>query len=101
MITKIFVARLKKDLWRLAIFSLVTVVIWLILSTYRILNRSQVTPDIKKQLQPLTSSLELDTMDQVTQRIKTPETDWGSLGQTAPLLVVEEATQSATSSAQP
>jgi len=90
MMTKIYAAKLKHDLLRLAVFSLITVVIWLSLVTYRALTKSQVNPDVKKQLTPLTSSLELDTMDQVSQRLKAPAIDWDSLGQTALVVVVEE-----------
>ena len=90
MMTKLYAAKLKHDLLRLAIFSLITAVVWLGLVTYRALNKSQVKPDVKKQLTPLTSSLELDTMDQVSQRLKAPAIDWDSLGQTALLVVVEE-----------
>ena len=95
MMTKIFAAKVKKDLFRLAVFSLITIVIWLGLVTYRTLTQSQIKPDVKKQLEPLTASLALDTMDQVNQRLKTPAVDWSSLSQTAPVLVVEEATASA------
>lgn len=94
--TKIFAQRLKKDLLRLSILSLVTMVVWLALVTYRTLTRSQVNPDVKKQLTPLTASLELDTMNQVKNRFKAPAVDWDSIGQTAPVLVVEKT---ATSSA--
>lgn len=100
--TKIYANRLKRDLLHLAVFSLITVVIWLGLVTYRALTKSQVKPDVKKQLTPLTSSLELDTMNQVSQRLKAPAIDWDSLGQTVPVVVVEaeEATQSASVSGQ-
>ncbi len=98
--TKIYANRLKRDLLRLAVFSLITVVIWLGLVTYHALTKSQVKPDVKKQLTPLTSSLELDTMNQVSQRLKAPAIDWDSLGQTVPLVVLEEATQSASVSGQ-
>jgi hypothetical protein len=100
MITKIYAARLKKDLLRLAVFSLITVIVWLGMVTYRTLNKPQVKPDVKKQLEPLTSSLALDTMDQVSQRFQAPAIDWNSLGQTAPVIVVEEATESASISGQ-
>lgn len=94
MMTKIFAARIKKDLLRLAVFSLITVVIWLGLVIQRTLTRSLIKPDVKKQLEPLTASLALDTMDQVNQRLKTPAIDWSSLGQAAPGFVVEEASPS-------
>lgn len=103
MMTKLYAVKLKHDLLRLAVFSLITAVIWLGLVTYRALNKSQVKPDVKKQLTPLTSSLELDTMDQVETRLKAPAIDWNSLGQTAPAIVVEqveEATESASASGQ-
>ena len=82
MITKIYVQRLKKDLLRLAIFSLITVMIWLGLATHRALTKSQIKPDVKKQLEPLTPSLALDTMEQVKSRLETPPIDWVLLGPT-------------------
>jgi len=94
MMTKIFAARIKKDLLRLAVFSLITVVIWLGLVTYRTLTQPLIKPDVKKQLEPLTASLALDTMDQVNQRLKTPAIDWSSLSQAAPVFLVEEASPS-------
>lgn len=100
MITKLYVNKLKRDLRRLAVMSLITVVVWLLFSTYRVLTRPQVKPDVKKQLTPLTASLDLDTMDQVKTRLVTPAIDWNSLGQTAPVFVVSEATESASVAAQ-
>lgn len=87
MMTKIYANRLKKDLLNLAVFSLITVVVWLGLVTYRTLTKSQVKPDVKKQLEPLTASLALDTMDQVKQRLKTPAIDWSSLGPATPATI--------------
>lgn len=78
MMTKIFAQRIKKDLWRLALLSLITVLVWLALVTYRTLSHSQVTPDVKKQLSPLTATLELDTMDQIKNRLQAPAIDWAS-----------------------
>ncbi|OIN90031.1 hypothetical protein COW80_00745 [Candidatus Beckwithbacteria bacterium CG22_combo_CG10-13_8_21_14_all_01_47_9] len=82
MITKIYAQRLKKDLMRLAIFSLITVVIWLGLATHRSLTKSQIKPDVQKQLEPLTASLELDTLEQVKSRPETPPIDWILFGPT-------------------
>lgn len=96
MMTKIYANRLKKDLLRLAIYSLITIVIWLGLVTYRTLTRPQVTPDVKKQLEPLTASLALDTMDQVKQRLKTPAIDWNSFGQVKPATISAQNDKSKT-----
>ena len=87
MMTKIYAGRLKKDLFRLSIFSLITLILWLGLVTYRTLTQSQVKPDVKKQLEPLTASLALDTMDQVKQRLKTPAIDWNSFSQVKPATI--------------
>lgn len=89
MMTKIFAQKLKRDLFRLSILSLVTIVIWLILVTYRTLTQSQVKPDVKKQLQPLTANLELDTMEQVKTRLEAPAIDWQSINQATPIDLVE------------
>lgn len=91
MITKIYTQRMKKDLLRLAVLSLITAVVWLGVSTYRTLRRPQVAPDVKKLLQPLTTTLPLDTMDQVNQRHKAPAIDWDQLGQTGNILVATGA----------
>lgn len=99
MMTKIFAQRIKHDLWRLALISLITVVVWLGLVTYRTLTKPQVAPDVKKQLSPLTASLELDTMEQSKLRLIAPAIDWSALGQTASVLVVNQATESASPSA--
>lgn len=81
MITKLYSSRIKKSLLQIAVFSLITVVVWLAMSTYRTLAKPQVPPDVKKQITPLTASLELDTIDQINERLETPAVDWSSVGQ--------------------
>jgi hypothetical protein len=79
MITKLYEQRLKKDLSRLAILSLITVVIWIIIAVYRALNKSQITPDVKKQILPLTTSIDLDTMELIKNRVIVTEANWANL----------------------
>lgn len=88
MMTKIYADRLKKNAFRMAVLSLITVLIWLVMATQRALTRSQVKPDVKKQLEPLTTSLPLDTIDQINQRLIVPPVDWQSLGRAEVVLVV-------------
>lgn len=71
--------RWQKDLFRLAIFTLITVAIWIGFNTYRSLTASQIAPEVKKQLTPLTPTLDIDTMEKIKQRQLTPPADWGSL----------------------
>lgn len=87
MMTKIYADRMKKDLLRLAVFSLITVIIWLALAVHRSLTRTQIPPDVKKQLTPLTASLDLDTMNQVNQRMIIPPADWNSISQAETVLL--------------
>jgi hypothetical protein len=100
MISKIFANKIKKDFFRLAILSLVIVLIWLAMTTYRALNKSQTPPDVKKQLLPLTTSLPLDTIDQVAARLQSPPIDWGSLNLVAPEILVVAPAQVSTGSAE-
>lgn len=102
MITKIYANRVRRDFFRLAILSLIIVVIWLVMATYRSLNRSQTPADVKKQLQPLTTTLPLDTIEQMAGRLDSPPIDWGSLNLAAPEILVEKqiSTNSASLSGQ-
>jgi hypothetical protein len=98
MISKIYVTKIKKEFLRLAILSLIIVLIWLAMTTYRALNKSQTPPDVKKQLLPLTTSLPIDTIEQVAGRLDSPPIDWGSLNLAAPEILVVEPAQESTSS---
>jgi hypothetical protein len=80
MITKIIANRARRDMLRLSVISLVVIVLWLISTTYRALNQSQIPPDVKKQLSPLTTSLPLDTIEQIGNRLTTPAIDWSAAG---------------------
>jgi len=87
--------RVKKDFFKLAILTLITTVIWLGMVTYKALTKSQIKPEVKKQLTPLTSTLDLDTMEQISQREIVPPADWNSLKPGSPEnLLVPEASQS-------
>lgn len=92
MISKLYEEHLRKDLSRLAVLSLVTVVIWISVSVYKTLNKSQLAPDVKKQILPLTTSIDLDTMEAIKQRQTVPPADWNSLGssQTVDILLPPE-----------
>lgn len=79
MISKLYEERLRHDLSRLAILTLVTVVIWIGVSVYQALNKSQLAPDVKKQILPLTTSIDLDTMEEIKQRQTVVTADWTSL----------------------
>ena len=89
MISKLYEERLRHDLARLAILSLITVVIWIGVAVYQALNKSQLAPDVKKQILPLTTSIDLDTMESIKQRQTVLPADWTSLqpAQTAELLL--------------
>lgn len=79
MISKLYEERLRHDLSRLAILTLVTVVIWIGVAVYQALNKSQLAPDVKKQILPLTTSIDLDTMEEIKQRQTVVTADWTRL----------------------
>jgi len=79
MIGALYEEKLRKDLFRLSILTLITTVIWIGISTYRALSKSEVKPKTKQQLIPLTPSIDLDTMEKIKQRRQAPEMAWESL----------------------
>jgi len=99
MISQWYEIRLKKDLFRLAIVTLITVVFWVGMTTYKALNTSKVNVSVSRQIKSLTPSIDLDTMNDVAQRQIVPQEDWASIKLVAPeILVIPElnASQSAT-----
>ena len=71
--------RLRKGLFRLSILTLVTVIVWIAVVVYQMLTKSQVEPDVKKAIAPLTPVINLDTMEKLKQRQSTPAINWDSL----------------------
>ncbi len=95
MLTKLYEQRLRRDLFRLSIVTIITVVIWIGLSTYRSLSKSKVSPKVAKQIKPLTASIDLDTMDKIKSRQKIEAVDWNKLQPQLPdSFVLLEATKS-------
>jgi hypothetical protein len=101
MITALYEKKLRGDLFKLSILTLVTVLLWVGVATYKALSKSQVKPDVKKQLIPLTPTVDLDTMESIKQRRQVPLAAWKSIqpGLPGDLLMLEEP--AATSSAEP
>lgn len=98
MIAEIYEKKLRKDLFILSVCTLATVVIWIGLTIYWNLTKSRVNPDVKKQILPLTPTIELDTMESIKQRLLVPEASWSSikLKPVVPVIIeVPEATESA------
>lgn len=95
MITKTYEHRLKKNMFRVAILSTITVIIWLGITTYHSLTQSQISPEVKKQLLPLTTSLPVDTINQINQRTIAPEIDWDKINQGDLLMVDKNISSSA------
>ena len=79
MISQIYEKRLRRDLFRLSIVTLATVVFWIGITIYKGLTKDQVTGEVKKQILPLTPSLDLDTMNNIERRLVVPRDDWNSL----------------------
>jgi hypothetical protein len=80
MISKLFEQKLKRDLLRIAVLTVITVLIWIGLTTYWAFKKSQIKPEVQRQLVPLTPSLDLDTMENIKQRQPVTAQDWKSLG---------------------
>lgn len=79
MLTKLYEERLRRDIFKLAVISLITVLIWVGVGTYRALTKSESKPNLKKQIKPLTADLPVDTMEKITGRQQIVEADWNSL----------------------
>lgn len=105
MITALYEKKLRGDLFKLSILTLVTVLLWVGVATYKALSKSQVKPDVKKQLVSLTPTVDLDTMESIKQRRQVPLAAWKSIqpGLPGDLLMLEEpaATSSAEAEASP
>lgn len=95
MLTKLYEQRLKKGLFRLSIVTMITVVIWIGLGTYRSLTKTKIDSKTASQIKPLTPSIDLDTMDRIESRHKIEAVDWSKLKPQLPdSLVLQEATPS-------
>lgn len=91
MISKLYEQKIKKDLLRLAVLTVIVVIIWIGLAVYSSFKQSQIKPEVIKQLSPLTPSLDLDTMESVKQRQQVLPENWSGL---IKVLEVPEATAS-------
>lgn len=95
MLTKLYEQRLRKGLFRLSIITIVTVVIWIGLGTYRSLTKIKIDSKTARQIKPLTPSIDLDTMDRIEGRHKIEAVDWSKLQPQLPdSLVLLETTPS-------
>lgn len=95
MLTKLYEQRLRGGLFRLSIVTIVTVVIWIGLGTYRSLTKTKINTKTARQIKPLTPSIDLDTMDKIESRHKIEAVDWSKLQPQLPdSLVLQEATPS-------
>ncbi len=89
MISKMYEKRLRGDFFRLSIMSLVVVVVWIGMGTYQAFTKDKVTPEVKKQILPLTSSIDAETMIDVRQRLVVPQAEWGNLENKLPEIVIQ------------
>ena len=87
MISQMYEKRLRKDFFRLSVMSLIVVVVWIGMRTYQAFNKDQVTPEVRKQILPLTPSIDAETMIDVRQRLIIPLANWGSLEAQLPVVV--------------
>lgn len=94
MISKLYEQKIKRDLLRLAVLTVVVVIVWISLEIYRSMKQSQVGPEVKKQLSPLTPSLDLDTMESIKQRQQVLPEDWSNLKKAFEIPAAPKATTS-------
>jgi hypothetical protein len=80
MISQLYEKRLRGDLFKVAVASLITVVIWVGVATYRAFTTEDIKVEVKQQIRTLTPSLDLDTIENIKQRQVVPEINWNSLG---------------------
>lgn len=95
MISQIYEQKLQRDFFKISILTLITTIIWIGMATYQVLRKPPPKLEIDKQLLPLTTTLELDTIETIKQRVQAPEIAWQELvGQkaTASALVIETLT---------
>lgn len=84
MMSKLYEQRLRSDLFKLSIMTLITVMVWIGIATYQSLTKSKVSKMIKVQIKPLTATLDLDTIKDVKSRQKIVSVDWRSLSPQLP-----------------
>lgn len=80
MISQMFEKKLRGDVFKLSVVTVITVIVWIAAVTFSSLKKSQVKPDVKKQLLPLTTSIDLDTMEKIKAKQILPEINWASIG---------------------
>jgi len=100
MITKLYENRLRRDIFRLSIITLVTVLIWIGIATFRTLSKEQIKPNVKKQIVPLTATIDLDTMENIKKRRQIPDVAWENIKLELPENLVVLETPEATSSSE-
>ncbi len=79
MITKLYEERLRQDIFRIAVITIVTVLVIIGLATYRAITKSELDSKTIKQIKPLTAELDLDTMELIKTRQVIKQTDWNNL----------------------
>ena len=100
MITKLYENRLRRDIFRLSIITLATVLIWIGIATFRTLSKEQIKPNVKKQIVPLTATIDLDTMENIKKRRQIPDVAWENIKPELPENLVVLETPEATSSSE-
>ena len=100
MISKLYEKRLRSDLFKLSIISVVTVIIWIGVATYQSLSKSKVSKITKMQIKPLTARLDLDTIENIKSRREIVQVDWTDLTPQLPSGLVLPDIDAATESGQ-
>ena len=99
MTGELYEKKFKKGFYNLAVFTIIITIIWLGMVTYKAFTKSQIKTEVKKLLTPLTSTLDLDTMKEISQREVVPKADWDSLQPAQPVgLLVPPIPESTVSS---
>lgn len=60
--------KIGKDLFIISVITTITIAVWIAIDVYRVLNKSEVPPAARKQIEPLDPKLDTDVLDQLEQR---------------------------------
>ena len=64
--------KIKRDALNIGILTLVTVIIWVGIEVYQTYNQTTISQDIQSQLQPLNPSIDIETLDGLSDRFVPP-----------------------------
>jgi len=61
--------KFSRDLFIVSILTLVTVLTWIVLDTYRVFNRREIPKVLQEQIEPLDPNLDIKIFDNLSERL--------------------------------